>query len=210
MWVLAQWLLPEPGRPTINNNCQKNKLLKSYWHHNTSGGPLVKVSYLTLCVRRRSKGGAHQLSRRKRYQWCKACRSRVPGRSWGVQMEADRTAFTEDMRKERTAPQRRAFQRKCHTHATTILLENDVNSICGERLPNRHLRLNTSLLPTLDSIVTTEMIQCVTHSVTANNVPYGEGFPKFLLHPTRDFYTMSFICKWNFINTWDKTNDNPE
>lgn len=99
-------------------------------------------------------------------------------------MEADRTAFTEDMRKERTAQQRRAFQRKCCTHETTILLENDLNGICGERLPHRQLRLNTVLLPTLDSIVSTEMIVCLTHSVTANNVPYGEGFPKFLLRPT--------------------------
>lgn len=77
-------------------------------------------------------------------------------------MEADRTAFTEDMRKERTAQQRRAFQRKCCTHEATILLENDLNSICGERLPHRQLRLNTVLLPTLDSIVTTEMIVCHT------------------------------------------------
>lgn len=99
-------------------------------------------------------------------------------------MDADRTAFTEDMRNERTAQQRRAFQRKCHTHATAVLLEKDLSGICGERLPNRHLRLNTARPPTSDSIVTTEMIQCLTHSVTANNVPYGEGFPKFLLRPT--------------------------
>lgn len=144
----------------------------------------MKASYLTLCVRCRSKRGAHQLSRRKSCQWCEACRSRVPGRSCGVQVEADRTAFAEDVRKDRTAQQCRASQRISCTHEATVLLENYLNSICGEGLSHRQLGSNAVLLTTLGSIVTTERIQCVTHSVTANNVPYAEGFSKFLLRPT--------------------------
>lgn len=75
---------------------------KNNWQHKTSGGTLMKISYLTLCSRSRSKGAVRWLSRQKSYQWCKACRIRVPGRTCGVQVEPDGTAFTEDMRKQRT------------------------------------------------------------------------------------------------------------
>lgn len=104
----------------------------------------MKIFYLTLCSRCRSKRAVCQLSRRKSNQWCKACRTRVPGRSCGVQMESDRAAFTEDVRKQRTAQQCRDSQRKGYTHETAILMESDFNSICPERLPHRQVRLKHS------------------------------------------------------------------
>lgn len=51
MWVLAQWLLPEPGRPTINNTCQKKiiilELLASQYFGWTSREGLLPH---TVCV----------------------------------------------------------------------------------------------------------------------------------------------------------------
>lgn len=120
-------------------------------------------------------------------------------------MEADRAAFAEDVREERTAPQRRPSQRKGCTHETTVLLETDLNGICGERL-----RQSSQIKHHPSTGITRQKGCGVAHSVTANNVPYGEGLSEFLLRPTRHFYSTPIVCKGKVIFTWKETNQNPE
>lgn len=126
MWAWAQWVFPEPGRPTIINTWEKqDTIVRDRFTVTTLIWCLLLLglfSYLTFTLRCCGQRRSSPLTGRKCEQRAETSRRRMPGSFW-VQIYRNWTVFTKHMGKEVSTSESRRVQVKRRSKRTSILVK---------------------------------------------------------------------------------------